>query len=495
MKKFSWVLFSFAILCLLSFSFNACKKINESTAIGAGLIPTVDNINTFETYLDVETNNKLATDTTKFYFGDDIALGAITNDAEFGATKANAYFNVGPPAYGTYPFYNKDSVLVDSIVLSLGYKGAYGDTLSPLTVHVFEIAQDPNFGETDTFAINHPDFLTTGSELGSKTFTPHSLRDSVPFIRKGVVTGTVNTLRISLNNSLAQRLINYDTSGNSTSGAYKSYGAFYGLFKGLALKSDLSGSSNALAYFNISSSTASNLTVYYRVHKNGVIDTTSTSFAHGALSLTDINQTATLGAGHATTANIITRIPGGNWLSYLNNGLASDDKLYVQSTPGSIATIRIPQLDTFANRVIYRAELISTVIPSSGQDKFNAPPSLFLDRLTSTDSAYDIVDDFIAGSFAAVNQTSAFGGKLGYDNTYRFNITRHVQNIITHSQPNDTLRLYAPFRNAITASPQYKVPKIISILPELAYGRVVLAGGNYSDPSKRLRLHIIYSKL
>ncbi|HVE60524.1 MAG TPA: hypothetical protein VNA26_01805, partial [Chitinophagaceae bacterium] len=77
----------------------------------------------------------------------------------------------------------------------------------------------------------------------------------------------------------------------------------------------------------------------------------------------------------------------------------------------------------------------------------------------------------------------------------RFNITRHVQSIITKKDPNSTLRLYAPLRTIIYTTTGSANKREVSVSPQVAYGRVVLAGGSFADPSLRTRLRIVYSKL
>jgi hypothetical protein len=294
-------------------------------------------------------------------------------------------------------------------------------------------------------------------------------------IRKpGDTAKVANVLRIRLDNSFGERLKNLDSI------PYKTYTNFYNAIKGIAITSEAVG--NTLSYFSLSDGTKSRLTVYYRVNKSGVIDTTSANFFYGPSGTN----------GHGTVANLIQRTPEAGFADYLNNGILADDKLFIQSTPGSLATIKIPGLDTFPNRIIHRAELIITKLPSLGESIFGAPPAMFLDKATLLDSAFSITDDLMSASQTGPSFTN-FGGLLKPDNTYRFNITRHVQEVITNKNINYQLRLYAPFRTTIRAG---SVLRSVSVLPQVAYGRVVLAGGNYPvDPSKRLRLRIIYSNI
>jgi hypothetical protein len=87
-----------------------------------------------------------------------------------------------------------------------------------------------------------------------------------------------------------------------------------------------------------------------------------------------------------------------------------------------------------------------------------------------------------------------FGGGLNSDSTYRFNLSKYVQDIITLKKPNQTLRLYAPVR-AFVYSNIFSSKDQIFITSFPAYGRVVLGGGIYAIPGKRMRLRVIYSKL
>ena len=148
----------------LLFFFSSCKKINEATELGGDLIPAVDNVHTFEVSLSSVTRNILFSDSTKVLFTDRVALGDL-NDPEFGNTHANFDFNIVPSTVGSYPFLNKDSVEIDSVVLSLAYRAAFGDTLNNgmQTVRVYEIAQNAPFYDTTLYKYTDPnsDFATT----------------------------------------------------------------------------------------------------------------------------------------------------------------------------------------------------------------------------------------------------------------------------------------------------------------------------------------------
>jgi hypothetical protein len=488
-KKRSLILLSFAALFFLSL-LGSCKKINEPTEIGDELIPPIDNINTFETFFSTLTDNvnHVENDSTKMGITDIAAIGNITNDPEFGQTNAAAYFDLSSTAYGTNPFNHQDSIVgVDSVVLSLAYERTFGDTLTPQTVRVFEIAQTADFNDSTLYRYTRGDFATTGAELGNRTFSASELNDSITHIRKSDTTKMVNVLRIRLPNSLTQRFASFDTT-KSANGGHKSDSIFKSLFKGLAIKAD-QGSGNALNYFDLNDNNNTKLTFYFRTQKGGKIDTATANYVH-------LNFNPTILTEHPANfingqANVVKRTPANGWNNYLINQTAEDDKLYIQSAPGSYAKITIPGLDTFSNNIIHRAELIVTRIPSSQDNIFIPPVQLLLDRLSpNKDTTYIFDKDLV--STAGLN-FDLFGGALK-SNTYRFNITRYVQGIVTKHERNDILRLHAPLRSTLYF-PGTTNTATVPILFEIANGRVILAGGNYSNPAMQLKLRVVYSKI
>lgn len=464
----------------------ACTRI-DTTRLGAGLIPAVDNVNTFDTVLEVQSDNMLMTDTSKSFNGDDMAVGYISDDPEFGQTVAEMYFNITAAAGASYPFVFKDSVKgIDSVVLSLDYKGSYGDTVAPQTYRVYEIGSGTTFKDS-TYYLKNPAFRPLGTEVGNKTVAFKDLNDSITISRAPDTPKVVNVMRIKLNNSLGQKLVDID------SNAYKKDADFRAIFRGLAVIPDTNNSGNGLAYFNLEDRTRSKLIVYYRVGRAGKIDTTFAEFNHDTVG----------------QANLIRRKPAGNYAAFLNNGNPTDDQLYIQSTPGSFASLKIPGLSTLSNRVIHRAELRVTRLETPSDSKFAQPLLLFLDaETTDRDSAYTIQNDFLLSPVSGtigrfIGNFDAFGGVLE-NNMYKFTLTRYVQGIITRKEPNQTLRLHAPYEPAPYFVPPGRftdyTPNSLSILSfgvieQPAKGRVVLWGGNAPDPAKKLQLYIIYSKI
>jgi Domain of unknown function (DUF4270) len=471
----------------LFFTFSSCTKI-DTTDLGNELIPAVDNVNTFETLLDIETNNLLfSPDTTDIPYNIDHAVGIIDNDPDFGRTDAALYFDVSPAAYKTYPFGKKDSIVaVDSVVLSLAFKGLYGDSNSVQRFEVFEIDQNQNdpfkYSNIKDYRLDHADFAVLPTALGERTVDFKTLNDSVHYINAKDTVRTTNELRIRLNTAFATRFINADTTT-----AYANDSIFKKFFNGFAVKTSNSASpqKSALAYFDLTDA-KTKVTFYCRIKEGGAITATSPSFRYYN---TNGTPTSTIGG----QANLIKRTPSNGYQAAVTNGNANDQALYIQSTPGSYASLKIPGIDTLTNRVIHRAEIvIEKLTPVS--ETYTTPDVLFIDLVNPKDSAFTIPNDFVMTG----NNTydiNLIGGRLK-DNKYTFNISRHLQDIVTNKKPNHTLRVYAPF----IAQPYIfdrtfnrYVRTLFLPNPRVAYGRVIVAGGDH--PTKKMRLRIIYSKI
>ena len=166
-----------AVSSLLIYS--SCGKI-DTTTLGTNIIPPVDNIRTFQTILNVESDNQLMNDTTRM-FSQDYGVGVIANDPEFGKTTADMYFTVEPATYGSYPFIKQDTVVIDSLILSLSYQSQYGDSNSVQTFEVREIDQSASFLKTQAYRISEPEFPTIPTVLGSKQVDFLKLNDSVKY--------------------------------------------------------------------------------------------------------------------------------------------------------------------------------------------------------------------------------------------------------------------------------------------------------------------------
>lgn len=472
----------------------SCTRIT-STDIGAGLIPAVDGVNTFDTIITVETNTFLDADTARIYRYDNQVLGAITNDPLFGKTNAVLNFELKPTFYPFFIPGAKDSIVVDSAVLILSYRSFYGDSLQPLRLTVSEISTSTPLTTNIIYPANYPALYpvsTVGNLADPISLDIRRIGDSV--INR--YEKATNQIRIKLYNSVAQRFIKTYDSTN----AYASDSAFGTFFRGIALKVDAVNPANALLYLNLTDSNTK-LALYYNSSSAGATtrDTSVTYLKFSSLS--------------SGVANFITRNRTGSEIANrLNNASRPDSLVYVQTTPGTFVQIRIPSLGSLSNRIIHRAELIAEQVPDDANlltiDRYMEAPRILL--LSIYDSANgrkrNIPNDYTIGTNGP--NTASFGGYRvaktvpGYDQiwSYNFNISRYVQGIVTRKDTSFVMRLSAPTNDSIHYTPPYpnnNISQTYFLNPtyynQASQGRVRLGGGTHSR--FRMRLRIVYSKI
>jgi hypothetical protein len=476
-RKFKTAFPTYILLILLLWS---CTKI-DTTSLGGSLIPPVDNIHTFDTTLSVIANNFDTAVCDSVYRSDLHALGIIPNDPYFGKTTANMYFELKPQYFPfTFPAADKDSLLLDSAVLILHYANSYGDTLVPEKAFVYKL--DDKFSTDTTYTTCNVFSYNPANLIGEQTFIPARLVDSVHALKEDAS----NQLRVRLSDAFAKTFI------SDSSVIFVSDSTFKLYFKGFALVADQLFGGNSINYFDLGN-TDTRLSFYLRSSLNNVKDTTRIDFPF------------TIYSGEA---NSVIRERGTSEITNnVSHAPAGDSIIYIQTSPGSYAELKIPGLGGLSNRVIHRAELIVEQVYSglSSDAYLTTPNYLYLDRKdTSISGAYrPIPCDFTTTS--GTPNFSYFGGikKLINDGSghqvsqYVFNISRYVQSIVTKGVKNATLRLSSPY--SITNS----IPIVDECgngiapfnfpLNNIADGGVKLNGTN--NTSTRIRLHIIYSTL
>jgi hypothetical protein len=462
----------------------SCKRINESTELGGDLIPAVDNITTFDTTLTVESfNDVFANDSTRILKTDLHFLGKITNDPLFGSTDAQIFMEMKPTLY-PFTFGRTDSLTIDSVVLVLGYIGSYGDTtLAGIqqNIEVSEINTPTTNFKYDSAYLLSTSFPTT-TILGTKLIYPYQLDDSVKVLRDT----TKNQLRIKLSNTFGSRILNDST-------VYKNDSSFRANFKGFAIKSIAGG--NAVMSFDLNS-VNTKLAFYYsypKVGGGGVRDTVVTYLRCGTVS---------------ANANYVKRNFTGSPFAASLGGTNPDDLIYIDNTPGSFATVKIPGLSGLSNRIVHRAELVMEQVYSPSDITYATPDRLFVDFYDSSKnyfaaSLYDFYNDRTNFNYAAYGTA----GKTKSDGSgnrikeWRFNFTRYVQGIVTGKEKYYPQRLYSPFLTVLdysiydfgsnTILARNRAP--VQFNGSTTAGRVRLGGGNHA--SQKMKLRIIYSKI
>jgi hypothetical protein len=463
------------IFFIAFFFLSSCKKINEPTELGNDLIPAVDNITTFDTTLSVETYNDLFSilnDSTRSTSANEHFLGEINNDPLFGKTEGSLFLELKPNIYPYQFAAVKDSLAIDSVVLVLSYKSTYGDSVAPQNVNVYEIDPANNFRRDTAYLIRERPFASQGPLLATmNNVIPWRLRDSVHLFQEDAS----NQLRIKLNNSFGQRLLNYDTS------VYKTDSTFKLSFKGFEITAK---GGNSLLGFQLSD-TNTKLAIYYRY--GGLDKKTVSYFRFTSLS---------------ASANYVKRDYTGSQLSTYLGGVTPDNLVFIQNTPGSFATIKIPGLRNLNNRIIHRAELIVEEVYDPSDAIFTPPGFLYLDAYDSSKSKFRTIPFDVALDATGNLNYQAFGmvGKKTIDGLgnpitiWNFNLSRYIQHIVSQALPVYDLRLHTPyFTYNLYKSGTTDTELFIPVNTNYAVGRVRVGGGNH--PTQRMRLRIVYSKI
>jgi hypothetical protein len=501
-------LYTCAIAFLL-ISAASCTKI-DSTSIGSDLIPAVDNVTTFSTTIDINgTQGTFDESATRTGIADLHVLGAITNDPVFGKTQAEIFLEMKPRSYPFFFGVAKDTIDdiidpstgFDSAVLCLSVKSYYGDTDRVQKFQVYTIKNSNTDFNDSTYLLNYkPDGGNYGIRIddGTSSTDPGRLADTFHYPGSAKLTIT-NQIRIKLTQDFLNTLIADRDTSSGGNGVYKNDTTFRNFLKGLAIIPELSSNPNGLFYINITDA-ATRLEIHYRKKNAGVVDTSFSSFAF-----------------FPSLDKSIARSPQANYLQRDSSGseLVSrqPDALYILSSPGTYANLEIPQLATFPNSIIHRAEIILEQVPSSDAtikeiDKKLLPPAyMYLDLIDTpatpkfkpiyydlnTSNSYDPDNSTFFFPSQGINY-SYFGGYLKSKvNTngdsifyYDFNVSRYVQNLITKRTHNYKFRLSAPYE--ITY-----YDKKINFPVNRGAGRIKI--GNGTNPGYKLRMRIVYSKI
>ncbi len=489
------------VLPIFSLFVWSCNKI-DTTSIGADLLPASDNVETLADTLTVfGTQGVLSPDSTRIGTGENQVLGTINNDPIFGTTNANIYLQYKPTFFPYFFGSAGDSIGqsyapagtgYDSVVLCLSYKGFYGDSTKPQHLRVYQIEDnEPNFKFDTIYTSLYQPFLKPVKLLGETTVTPADLKNQVTY-NYGKDSASFQ-IRIKLDNSYLNKILaNNDSSMSET---FHSDTLFNMAFKGLSVEAD--GGSDAKGLFYISLTDANTrLEVHYRGKNKTPIDTTFSSWF--------VNSTSSFSVSKSSSANYINRNRAGSEYE-----MSHPEELFLQTTPGTYATLKIPDLSVFQNSIIHRAELQVVQVPPMSP-YLPVPSNLYLDAQDTGSTAkyipipydlspYAFYDPYnsLQGAFfpgSGIDYSYYGGGRQTKTdpltglpiNFYTFNISRYVQNIITNHNPNYTLRLSAPYK-------LYYYGYSINYTNNLAYGQVKVGNGN--NPNYRMILRIVYSKI
>lgn len=460
----------FLVFAVLIFS---CTKI-ITTDIGADLIPPVDGVITKDTVLEIKTKN-VGYDSASVGISDNHVLGYV-NDAVFGTTTASVNFQVAPLIANFSWGIDKADVVLDSVVLCLAYRGVWGDSnlTQPLKVHVYTV--DPEVVFENDSSYNNTRTFEKGQEVSEfstgTTIYPTTL-DDVDTTKGYYQEVTTGQIRIRLNKTFGQQIVNLDSAS-----AFINDATFYEYLRGLIVEPEATG--HSLIMVNLTDTTT-HLSFYY--HSRDLTDTLTRRFEPNDLTSASSNTILRNYQG--------TQIPG-----YIGNTDNNDDQVFMQTSPGTYATIDVSSVMGLPNMIVHRAEILMYQIPDG--DSYLTAPNLFL-AAYKKDSIYSFaVPHDIQFFGTTISNLGQFGVYPIFDSIartyhYNFDISRYVQGIVTRKEPIFNLRLTAPYNQYIytDSTYTYAVPIAAPSLNTVGIGRVRLGGGN--NQQYKMKLHIVYS--
>jgi hypothetical protein len=382
------------------------------------------------------------------------AFGSL-RDPVFGSTTAGFYTQFIPSSGGHY--FGLEPTL-DSLVLQLNYEGYYGDTLSTLTAHVYQLTQniysDSIYYSNKQLDINPVDYSNfTFSPRMSDSITEVQADDSIIKYAPGI--------RINLSDidpSLGQYLLDADSSEMDSLLAFQEY------FNGLFVQSQPIYEDGAIIYFGLTS-TNSKLTLYYSSRPNDTSEIQDSLRYNYYISST----TATI---NKYEHDYNTADPEFKAQVLNHDTLLGAQQFYVQGYGGTQAIIKFPHLNSWSqlnNVAINEAKL---VLPGISEDEFFDPPSQMYLLEIGDDGEGVYLPDQSEGElyFDGVYNES--------NNSYEFRITRYIQSLVSDSTlPNNGLYLFI-FGG--------------SVHPE----RFIFKGNQIdADTSRRLKLELLYTDL
>ncbi len=399
--------FVYLMLALPALVFTTCTK--EPDLVGLNLVSQSELLKLG--YIDTATITAYSVKADSINTEElSYALIGSMNDPVFGQTNATYYSQLRlvdeGSDYGTSPVF-------DSAYLALPYYGAYGDTMSNMTLRVYELTQQ--LIQYDTMYSFNTATYDESKLLGSITFVPRP-HDSVMVNGKKVAP----QVRIPLNTAFGQRMLSVPVDSLADNESFLN--TFYG-FCIVAEKQETPGK-GAILYLK-APSTSSTVTMYY----HNTEDTTTAYFIISSYSARFGNYDH---AGYTTASPLLQQQLAGDTSS-------GDQYVFLQSMGGVRARLHFPSLSHWQNTnkkyIVNDAQLILT--ESSPGSQYKPPTNLTL-RLVDD-------DNISIGSYTpdeSLETASYFDGYYNStDHTYRFRLSRYVQQIMTGEIENNGLYL------------------------------------------------------
>jgi len=440
----------FALIAIILWG---CK--DELSKTGLGILPTGDLVSARKAILN-KGSIKAYTVTDELQRTDETTnnlLGTF-NDPVFGKTIVDFAFQLRLPSFPNF----KKNDIIDSLVLYVAYKELYGDTITPQKLKVYELGSDLVFDDKYYQDVNLKS-LAKNEVLADFNYIPKFRRDSLTNLyastKKYPKDTVTQEIAIHLDQSLAKKLMATDSVTLSDNELFIKH------FKGLYVESgDLNQGGT------IMKTLGSGLVLYYRK------DNDTTKYVYNFKISKNAARVNRFYHDYSKTAFATNLDKKGN----------QDSLIYLQTTGGLASRILIPNLDNWrdsANIAINKAELIFHVDQTfTDTAKYLPPYQVILSAITK--SVVTNNDSLYFPSDLSFSQ-AYFGGIYNMaDGTYRFNIAKHMQELISKKKDNSGY-LRDNYGFYLSTADRNKT-----------FGRVVLKG---ATSKTGIQVEITYSKI
>lgn len=380
-------------------------------------------------------------------------LLGFLNDPLFGKTRASFYAEALPrelpPFVADIP---SDELRIDSVVLTLGIAGYFGDTLTPHSIKIYElldtIPRDSIFSNRvlqkgQQIAVNNPQFYPMPNSIvfmgeDSTEFPPH--------------------LHFNLDPEFGRRFIEdrSELSGIEVNDQFRGY------FKGFYFSvEDVDQQPGSILYMGLGSA-MSRFQIFYG-GEDTLVNYTFNLYLGDPVGR---RFTTYENFSHDFAADIIRQ----QVIDY--DTIRGDSLLFLQSMANFRVKIQLKDIEEFiagkeGDIAINSARLVIPVDPDVIQDTLEIASNLFLFRELADapgSTTGRLIDEAVSLAY--------FGGQLSSDGTkYAFNITHHLQRIIDN--PDENTPLYLRVSGSIQNA-----------------GRVVIKGPGRDNP---LRVELKYT--
>jgi Domain of unknown function (DUF4270) len=437
------------VLLLITFGLSSCE--DPVTKIGSELLKPSDLVSTIFTDTLTVNYSTVLLDSVVTSSSNKLLVGRYV-DPVFGSVEAKTYFqitNVDSIAA------NSNSVL-DSIVLNLGYKYYYGDTLKPqsFTIHRVLDKIGQNTGSLTKRLIESLDTRNIYYNNDILNYDPVPLGKTGVFIphpilkrRKSNIAfdSVYNTLSIKLDPAFGKELM--ALAGKK---AGKGLVDFKEYFKGMVLVPDASFNAAILGFEPSNTVATSGLKPTYmglHFHTKDKKDTLSNYFfVNFASNESYNNRFISLKTDRTGTPISALKLPNSSI-----SGQIPNDELYVQSGTGISTKVEIPYLKTLAKNGNVRINKVEMIVEPVKQLSSSYPViSLNLVGVNPTDKKRPMRT--ATGDLASI-PTETGVTSYNVNKQYVFNLTSYFQNILAGNLENNGF--------IITAYPDYAINRLV----------------------------------